>query len=252
MDSLEQALTANRVEVERALAKAEVELDELRTRQRRLEDSIRRARLVLGIDPMIVAAVAGGDGLHEGHLPLHEALARILRSQGNRVMSARELADEVNRTGSYRKRDGSPLDMGQIHARVHNYDRLFVRAGGGIQLRDTDAPAVDGTVVERFDVAMLEVYAAAMREVGYPARRFLAMVRGRGGLEAARQLLAKPGVSEGFRRLAEARKLDLTMEYQVLQPEFAPLFSDDELRVARERLMTHGLPEGDLPSSSVT
>ena len=132
-------------------------------------------------------------------------------------MAARELADEVNRTGLYQKRDGSPVDIGQIHSRAQSYDRLFVRAGGGIRLRET-APAVDPIVSQRFDAAMLEVYAAAMREDGYPARRFLAMVRGRGGLEAARQLLAKPGISEGFRRLAEAGKLDLTMEYLVLTP----------------------------------
>ena len=86
----------------------------------------------------------------------------------------------MNRTGLYRKGDGSPVDTGQIHARVHNYDRLFVRAGGGIRLRETDSPAVDGIVSRRFDAAMLEVYAAAMRKEGYPARRFLAMVRGRG------------------------------------------------------------------------
>jgi hypothetical protein len=122
-----------------------------------------------------------------------------------------------------------------------------VRAGGWIQLRDVQTPEASPEIVERFDRAMLEVYASAMREVGYPARRFLAMVRGRGGIEAARQLLAKPGVSEGFRRLAEARKLDLTMEYQVLTPEFAPLFTDGERDVARTRLLDYGMPESNLP-----
>ena len=43
-----------------------------------------------------------------------------------------------------------------------------------------------------------------------------------------------------FRRLAEARKLDLTMEYQVLMPEFAPLFTDAERNTARARLLDHG------------
>jgi hypothetical protein len=245
LESLERALNANRAEVERELAKAEEELDELRGRERKLEETIGRARLVLGMDPLIAVA-AGGDRPVEPRLPLHEALARVLRTQGNRVMTARELADAVNQTGLYRKKDGSAVDIGQIHARVHNYDRLFARAGGGIQLRDTNAPAVDGSLTERFDAAMLEVYASAMREAGYPARRFLAMVRGRGGLEAARQLLTKPGVSEGFRRLAEARKLDLTMEYQVLRPEFADLFSEDERGIARDRLASHGTDEDEL------
>jgi hypothetical protein len=247
VESLERALNANRPEVERELAKAEAALEELRAQQRRLEDAIRRARLVLGIEPVIGAADTGAAGPEDSPLPLHEALAKVLREQGNRVMTARELADDVNRTGLYQKRDGSPVDIGQIHARVHNYDRLFVRAGGGIRLRETDSPAVDPILSKRFDAAMLEVYAAAMREVNYPARRFLAMVRGRGGLEAARQLLAKPGFSEGFRRLAEVGKLNITMEYLVLTPEFAQLFSESERRIAGDRLLRHGMREDDLP-----
>ena len=73
------------------------------------------------------------------------------------------------------------------------------------------------------------------------------MVRGRGGLEAARQLLAKPRIPEGFRRLAEARKLDLTMEILVLTPEFAQLFPEREREIAKERLLGHGMRYVDLP-----
>jgi hypothetical protein len=247
LESLERALNANRPEVERELAKAEEELDELRARQRRLEGAIRRARLVLGIEPVIETAESVVAGPQDRRLPLHEAMARVLREQGNRAMTARELAEEVNRAGLYETRDGSPVEMGQIHARAHNYERLFVRAGGGIQLRETGSPVVDPIVSKRFDAAMLEVYAAAMREVNYPARRFLAMVRGRGGLEAARQLLSKPGISEGFRRLAQAGKLDLTMEFLVLTPEYAELFTEEEREIARERLLRYGMRNGDLP-----
>jgi hypothetical protein len=247
MESLERAMADQREVIERELEKAEAELAELRERQARLEDLIRRARIYLGKEADGQAPGEFEPLPADGYLPLHEALARILRKNGNRVMSARELADEVNRTGLYHKRDGSPVEGGQIHARVHNYDRLFVRAGGGIQLRDVQTPAVSGDVEKRFDDAMLDVYASAMREVGYSARRFLAMVRGRGGLEAARQLLAKAGVSEGFRRLAEAKKLRLTMEYQVLMLEFAPLFTDLERHVARTRLLDFGMAKSDLP-----
>jgi len=65
---------------------------------------------------------------------------------------------------------------------------------------------------------------------------------------AAKHLLAKSGVSEGFRRLAAAPKLDVTLEYQVLRPEFRSLFTQEELDVARQRLLDHGLRETDLPS----
>lgn len=246
MDGLERAMAEQRAAIEAELARAEAELADLRERERRLVDMIRRARALLGL----TGDDSGGD---EGgpapatFLPLHEAMAKVLRENRNRVMSARELADGVNASGLYRTRDGSPVEIGQIHARAHNYGRLFERAGGGIRLRDVSAVEAPGDDLERFDAAMLEVYAAAMREVGYPARRFLAMVRGRGGIDAARTLLAKPGVSEGFRRLAEARKFQLTMEYQVLTPAFAPLFTEEERRTARTRLLEHGCTEDRLP-----
>lgn len=95
---------------------------------------------------------------------------------------------------------------------------------------------------------MFDVYAAAMREVRYPARRFLAIVRRHGGLETAKGLLKRQGASKGFSRLAAAGKLELTMEYQVLTPAFAGLFSDSERNAARQRLIDHGMGASQLPS----
>ena len=136
MDSLERALTANQAEVERELSRAEQELEVLRARERELEELIMRARYVLGLDRMPTLPMADGPVLHvRQKLTLHEALVRILRNHSNGGMTARELADEVSRTGLYRMGDGSPVEIGQIHARVHNYDRLFVREGGKIRLR---------------------------------------------------------------------------------------------------------------------
>lgn len=247
MESLERALTANRAEVERELRKAEEELVALRSRERSLESTIARARFLLGADEG-AAPPAGAGPIPGRHLPLHDALLQVLRDNDNRPMTARELADEVNDRQLYRKSDGTPVDIGQIHARVHNYNRLFIREGGKIKLKEAEPQSHDRRVLEKFDSAMLGVYDAAMREVGYSARRFLYMTRRRGGHEAARHLLAKPGVSEGFQRLAAARKLPLTMEYQVLRPEFVELFSDTERGVARQRLIEHGLRREDLPS----
>lgn len=135
MESLERALTANRVEVERELANAEEELDRLRKRERDLEQLMARARIALGHEPT-AAAPAGVSTSISPRLTLHEALIRVLRGHGNQAMTARELADEVNRSGLYRKGDGSPVEIGQIHARVHNYESLFVRESGRIRLRD--------------------------------------------------------------------------------------------------------------------
>lgn len=244
MESLERALLANRTEVEREMANAEVELVALRQRINALEALISRARNVLGLE-------GDSDPLPDGRevkadQSLHGVLIRILRERGNAPMTARALADAVNRSGLYRKRDGSDVDPSQIHARVHRYAYLFVRDEGGIRLQEAEPRSTDRSLLRRFDKAMQGVYDGALSQVGYSARRFLNMVHRRGGLQAAQHLLAQPGESEGFRRLARARKLELTMEYQVLRPEFKELFTEEERDIAKRRLTEAGLDPGRL------
>jgi len=91
-------------------------------------------------------------------------------------------------------------------------------------------------LVARFDAAMEDICHAAKRDVAYKATRFLLMVRELGGLQAAHRLLAADRIHDGFGELILAGRPDLTAEALVLQPELRPLFSDEELRVAQERL----------------
>jgi len=55
-------------------------------------------------------------------------------------MIVRELADEVNARGLYRKRDGSPIEPNEIHARAKNYASIFEKKGPRIRLRARGAP----------------------------------------------------------------------------------------------------------------
>jgi hypothetical protein len=71
-----------------------------------------------------------------GQLTLHDALARVLEDAGNEGMTGRELTDAVNRRGLYRKRDGSPVEVNQVHARVNNYAGLFEKDGSKIRLKE--------------------------------------------------------------------------------------------------------------------
>ena len=98
-----------------------------------------------------------------------------------------------------------------------------------------------------FEHAMLELYDAWWAQIRYRASRFRQLVNNRGGVGAAEALLAKPGTSEGFDRLAEAGKLGLTVEFLVLRPEFGHLFSPTERGIARHRLVERGMPRTDLP-----
>jgi hypothetical protein len=51
-------------------------------------------------------------------------------------------------------------------------------------------------------------------------------------------------VSEGFLRLVQARRLDLSVEYFVLKPRYAQLFTPEERKIARNRLATYGFDFG--------
>jgi hypothetical protein len=99
----------------------------------------------------------------------------------------------------------------------------------------------------RFDAAMLELYETWRREVRYTANRFRQMIGRRGGVETARRLLGKPDVSSGFLKLKEAGRLELTMEYLILQRDFTSLFSFEERGIARGRLIDHGMRVDRLP-----
>ena len=93
---------------------------------------------------------------------------------------------------------------------------------------------------KRFDRDMRSIYSTAKRECGYNATRFLQLVGEKGGLAAAKQLISKPGGTEGFTTLWEHRRLDLSVEALVLKPEYKSLFSENELKLCRDRLMEFG------------
>ncbi len=57
-------------------------------------------------------------------------------------------------------------------------------------------------------------------ERGYWATYFLRAVRNHGGLPYAHQLLLMDGTTDGFARLTEEGRLDLTMEALILKPEY--------------------------------
>lgn len=87
---------------------------------------------------------------------------------------------------------------------------------------------------------MLGIYNTAKAECEYNATYFLQMVNELGGLGAAKQLLSKPGFSDGLTALWECGRLDISMEALVVQEQWQSLFTEDELRAARMRLKELG------------
>ena len=96
------------------------------------------------------------------------------------------------------------------------------------------------TLLQQFDERMLDIYRRARYEAGYNATRFLRMLNDQGGLETARTLLHAATVSDGYAALWERQLLDLTVEAVILDPQWTPLFTDEERRIARQRLEAYG------------
>ena len=74
----------------------------------------------------------------------------------------------------------------------------------------------------------------------YPPTRFNQMVQEHGGVGTARRLLDTPDTSDGFARLWEAGRLDLTVEAVAIQDKWASLFTAEQLATARQRLTDLG------------
>ena len=92
---------------------------------------------------------------------------------------------------------------------------------------------------DKFDQEMLGIYNAA-QEHGYHATQLLRMINQKGGYETAKQLIRSSQISEGFRRLADLGKLDITIEAKVLLPEYHDLFDEKDREKCRERLEEYG------------
>jgi hypothetical protein len=127
MADLADALERSRELIEAALVEARAELATLDTRRAELEALIAQGEASLaGTQPRAVTAT----------MTLHDALVLVLRENKHAPMTPRQLADAVNERSLYRKRDGSPVEVNQVQARVNNYEALFEKDGALIKLRE--------------------------------------------------------------------------------------------------------------------
>lgn len=92
---------------------------------------------------------------------------------------------------------------------------------------------------KKFFSDMKEIYMKADKECGYRATRFLQMLGEKGGVEAARALISKDGGTEGFTKLWEFGRLDISVEALVLKDEYESLFIEKERQICRERLIKY-------------
>lgn len=96
------------------------------------------------------------------------------------------------------------------------------------------------TLEKQFEQEMVDIYFTAKKACGYNASRFLQMISAKGGLATARQLISKPGGTDGFTTLWEHGRLDLSVEAHALKPEYNSLFTDSERKLCKDRLEQFG------------
>ncbi|MBO8167892.1 MAG: hypothetical protein H0Z35_01760 [Thermoanaerobacteraceae bacterium] len=89
---------------------------------------------------------------------------------------------------------------------------------------------------QQFHEDMINIYLRAKKECKYTPTRFLQLVIEKGGVEAAKQLIHKEGGTEGFRKLWEMKRLDLSVEALVLKKKYKELFTDADRAICEKRL----------------
>lgn len=88
----------------------------------------------------------------------------------------------------------------------------------------------------KFDQAMINIYLEA-KSIGYTPSIFHRMLTEHGGLQTAKQLINAPNISDGYTKLWERKRLDLSVEAVVYENlEWHPLFTQEELDKCQKRL----------------
>jgi hypothetical protein len=74
------------------------------------------------------------------------------------------------------------------------------------------------------------------KEHGYNPTYWVRMVHEHGAVQAAKLLLRASNAQEGLFRLWELKRLDMSIEAMVIDPQYGSLFSEEERKLARKRL----------------
>ena len=102
-------------------------------------------------------------------------------------------------------------------------------------------------VERRFGEAMLGIYREA-RDIGYTPSVFFRMLNEKGAVQTARQLINASQPSDGYTRLWELRRLDLSVEAVVHDnARWHDLFTQDELQRCQKLLADYGYFETGKP-----
>ena len=87
---------------------------------------------------------------------------------------------------------------------------------------------------------MEEKFLAALEDARKNAEKLGVRIRPIKDMQSARRCLSGHRESDGFYKLAELNRLELSLEALAVKKQFTALFSDEEANTALERLLTAG------------
>jgi len=58
-------------------------------------------------------------------MTLHEAIMEVLRENGNKPMTCKEITEEINARRLYIRKDSLPVRSREVKERIDRHDRLF-------------------------------------------------------------------------------------------------------------------------------
>lgn len=96
------------------------------------------------------------------------------------------------------------------------------------------------TLEKQFEEELIKNCEMGKKECGYTPTRFLQTIEKFGGVKTAKEILRKGRLSDGFDKLQEAGRIELTMEALVCKSKYGELFTDDEVNSCYEVLCEHG------------
>ena len=101
----------------------------------------------------------------------------------------------------------------------------------------TQSSKPNADLIKAFDEAMLYIYHIAKVECDYTPSHFFQMLSNLRGVKTAKTLINSTKVSDGYTKLFELGRLDLTVEAEIHDnPKWHSLFTDEEIAICEKRL----------------
>ena len=90
---------------------------------------------------------------------------------------------------------------------------------------------------------MIRIYRETDIQCNYKAAGFFQMIQNDGAIITAKEIVNKTELTEGFMKLAECNRLDLSVEALIIQEKYKELFTPKERKICISRLKKHGYKE---------